>query len=176
MHALVAVVAMTAGLLVWPLVKQEADFASHRSEIDGLIDSATLAERRLPQPVRDLLLFSLGGHSAPYAARLLLDRFNTKAPRRAIEWTVVHASWSLLAAMHFSEQDRLTLIARLAPTGGGRCGLDNTAQALFGHPLSEVSLAEAGTLVVLVKAPSLYNKPDRLVVERDHFLSTFRKR
>jgi membrane peptidoglycan carboxypeptidase len=79
----------------------------------------------------------------------------------------------LFAALHFSEQDRLTIIARLAPTGGGRYGLDNTSEALFGRPLSDLSLSEAGTIVVLTKTPFLYDKPDRLIAARDQFLSRY---
>lgn len=170
----VAIIGVVA-LLISPVIVQEARFESHRSEMADVIDSAAPAERALPPSVRDLLLFSLGGHTAPYAARLLLQRFDGQSHRSAASWNVVYASWSLLVALHFSEQDRLTLIAHLAPTGGGHYGLDNTAQALFSHPLSEVSLKDAGTLVVLVKAPFLYDKPDRLTAERDQFLSRYQK-
>jgi len=141
-----------------------------------LIDSASPAERALPPSVHDLLLFSLRGRTTPLAADLLLRRFDGESQRSPGAWHVVYASWSLLVRLHLSEQDRLTLIAHFAYTGGGHYGLDNTAQALFGRSLSEVSLAEAGTLVVLMKVPSLYDRPDRLTAERDRFLSRCQKR
>jgi membrane carboxypeptidase/penicillin-binding protein len=96
-------------------------------------------------------------------------------PRSAIAWGVVFGSWTLLARLHLSEEERLTLIARFSYLGDGHYGLDDAARALFDHPLSEVSLAEAGTLVVLMKNPSLYDKPDRLMAARDRFLSRYQK-
>jgi len=167
--ALIAVVAV----LVSPVIVQGVRFQSHRSEMTKLIESA--AERNLPQSVHDLLLFSLGGRTVPYAALLLIGKFDPGATDGAAlaDWNVTYASWCLFVALHFSEQDRLTIIARLAPTGGGRNGLDNTSQALFGRPLSDLSLSEAGTVVVLTKTPFLYDKPDRLIAARDQFLSRY---
>ena len=166
-----------AAAMVSPVIVQGVRLESYHSEIAKLIDSAAPAERELPQPVRDLLLFSLRGYTARSAARLLIEQFDAaKPPPNPLVWNFIFAKWHLFAAPRFSEQDRLTLIAHLAPTGGDRHGLDNTAQALFGHSLSDVTLAEAATLITLSRAPSLYDNPDRLTAMRDQFLSRFQAR
>jgi hypothetical protein len=171
---LVVTVAIIA-VLAYPMIKQGISFESYRSEMTKLIESAEPEDRALPQRIRDLLLFSLDGHTAPYAARLLIRQFDTEgSDRNPSTWNPIYASWSLLVALHFSEQDRLTIISRLAPTGGGRQGLSVTSQTLFKRPLSELSLAEAATLVVLVTNPPLYDKPDRLNEQRDQLLSRYR--
>jgi hypothetical protein len=69
-------IAIVAGLLTRPIALRVAHFESHQSEIADLLHSATRAEQKLPQSVHDLLLFSMNGHSAPYAASLLLQRLD----------------------------------------------------------------------------------------------------
>ena len=166
-----------AAVMVSPVIVQGIRLESYKSEIAKLIDSAAPAERKLPQPVRDLLLFSLRGDTARYTARLLIEQFDVaKPPPNPLAWSFIFTEWTLFSALRFSEQERLTLIAHLAPSGGDRHGLDNTAQALFGHSLSDVTFVEAATLIVLSRAPSLYDNPDRLTAMRDQFLSRFQAR
>jgi len=132
---------VSIAVMISPVIVQGILLEFYQSEITKLIDSAAPAERKLPRPVRDLLLFSLRGHTAPYAARLLIEQFDVaKPPPNPLAWNFIFTEWTGFAALRFSEQDRLTLIAHLAPTGGDRHGLDNTAQALFGHSLSDVTL------------------------------------
>jgi len=169
-----AALAIFVAVLAYPFIVNGVSFESHRLEMTSLIQSADPAYRPLPRPVRDLLLFSLRGNTSSNAARLLIREFDAWPTNRGgSAWTIVYATWSWLVALHFSEQDRLAIIARLAPTGGGHFGLKQTADALFDHPLSDLTLEEAGSLIVLTRQPSLYNTPERLLLERNRFLSRY---
>jgi hypothetical protein len=169
-------IAVVAVALTSPFVEHVIRFESHQSEIAQLIDHAAPGEQALPTSVHELLLFSLGRRTASYAALLLLGQFDDEPHRGMMGWHVKYATWSWLVALHFTERERLTVIAHLTYTGDGRYGLDNTAHSLFGHSLADASPTEAVTLVMLSRSPSLHNDPDRLTVERDRFLSRFKRR
>ncbi len=172
--AIAAIIGIVA-VLAFPVVVQGIRFESHRSEMKKLIESADAEDRELPQRVRNLLLFSLHEHTAPYATRLLIEAFAEELYKSQSTFNVAYVGWYFLAALHFSDQDRMTIIARLAPTGGNRHGLSNTSQALFKRPLSELSLAEAAMLIVLAANPPLDDMPDRLNAQRDQFLSRYKE-
>jgi Transglycosylase len=171
---IVGAFAVIVASLAYPFIGDGMSFESHRSEITNLIETADPRDRMLPQPVSDLLLFSLARDTAPYSARLLIREFRAwPSNKGASSWTVLYATWSWLVALHFSQQDQLTLIARFAPTGDGRFGFSRTADVLYNRPLSALSPAEAGTLIILTREPSLYNNPERLSAERGRLLSRY---
>jgi hypothetical protein len=169
-----AAFAIFVAVLAYPFVVNGISFESHRFEMMSLVQTADPAYRPLPQPVHDLLLFSLRGNTSSAAARLLIREFDAwPTDKGGAAWTIAYATWSSLVALHLSEQDRLAIIARLAPTGGGHFGLKQTADALFDRPLSDLTLEEAGLLIVLTRGPGLYDAPQRLSSERDRFLSRY---
>ncbi|WP_205527337.1 transglycosylase domain-containing protein [Solimonas sp. K1W22B-7] len=150
-------------------------FERHRPEILNLVETAEPADRHLPEPTRELLLFS-SRSTASYAARLAVMQFHPEAARLGTtNWQLTWATWSLLIYLHLSEDERLALIARLAPTGKGRLGLSATSRELFGRPLDSLSEEEAAMLVVLVKAPSFSDRPEALARMRDRLIAKWRE-
>jgi hypothetical protein len=164
-------IAVLALPVIVAVVVLEVYFAPYRPGIAKLIETADPEERKLPPPVGDLLLCSLHGRTTRGATGDLIVEFDPDAVKSPDAWKRAYPGWGLFVVMHYSEQERLTVIAHLAYTGGGRHGLSKTSQALFERPLSELSLTEAGTLVALVGSPGLYNKPDRLAERRDRLLA-----
>ncbi len=164
------------GALVVPaaaFVAQAVRLERPHAAIMQLVASAAPDERALPEPVRRLLLFSLHGRTTPYASRLVMRELDRDALRTQGTYKSGFPLWALVVAVGFSEDRRLALIAHLAPTGRNRIGLARTSLAMFDRPLSELSLAQAATLVVLTKQPSLYDRPDRLAAAREEFLSRY---
>lgn len=150
-------------MLAIPFVRPTVLFLEHRADIDRLITSADPAERDLSPLARSLLLRALHGHTVPYSTRRLLVKFNPESYQgRTMTWIITYYTWGFLTEKTLTEQERLTVIAHLAPTGGGQAGLAATALSRFGHPLGSLTPAETATLIVLVKQPSWYTQPTRL--------------
>lgn len=161
-------------LCAYPFIMAGISFEARRSKIADLIETVDSADRTLPQPARDLLLLSLANDTVSYSARLLIREFDAWPPNRnAASWAVFYATWCGLVALHFSEQDRLALIARFAPIGNDRSGLNHTAEAIYDRPLSALSLTETGTLMALIREPSLHKNLERLSTARDRLLSRY---
>jgi len=154
-----------------PIIVGGVEFGSHHAEIEKLIQTSDPLERNLPAPLRKALLFSLDDRTTPFATRLLIRNFYSDIDSES--WKVTYALWVPFVAACFSEDDRLAIIARLSSTGGGRFGLSETALAMFGHSLSDLSYPDLATLVVLTKQPSLYNQPEKLSIARDQFITRF---
>lgn len=139
-------------------------YTLYHDRIDALIDHASPGDRSLPAPVSGLLRTSLHGGTCSYAARLLIGELvgEPKARYGMLGWHATFGSWSILTCVHLSDEDRTTLIASLAPTGGGGRGLSATAHAMYGRPLLQLTLSEAASVVALTQNPSLRTQPARL--------------
>lgn len=150
-----------------------AYFQSRRVEISGLVAAAEKEDRAPPSQVVGLLMISLNRNTSPYTARLLMRELNVMSEHMSmLHWHFTYAIWGSLVALHLSEQDRISLISSLSPTGVGK-GLNATARLMFGRSLSDLSLAEAATVVALTKNPTSYGHPDRLARDRDWLLSQY---
>lgn len=152
-------------------------YQARRADLLVMIHNASPEERQLPPRVVGLIRKASGGNLSDLAARVLVQRLNV--PKVLFDSQLGgHAAqvlWWALVALHVSEQDQLTVIAKCAPTGyyDGCYGLSGEALARFQRPLSALSMEEAATLVALIDHPELSSddRSKHLAMRRDWLLS-----
>jgi hypothetical protein len=167
-----AVLAVPAlGIIAYDVVHYEPS----RSEISRVIASATADERKLPMPLAAFLRAEFQNGTQIYAARLLINHLGVGQQHATRQhWTLIYTLWCALVKFHLSAEERMTVIAVLAPTGTNRFGLSATSLAQFHKPLSELGPMECATLMALIHAPSLQQYPDALALERESILRRYK--
>jgi hypothetical protein len=152
-------------------------FTSAIPEIKLLIETAEPTDRNVPAPTRELLSYALGDQTAPQATRLLVQSFASTdlidTPRR---WKATYILWLPLVLLCLSEDEQLTIVARLSPVGGGSRGLTDTSRNMFGRDLSALTLEETALLVALTREPSLRDRPERLELARNSLLARYHQK
>jgi hypothetical protein len=119
-------------------------YETNRDEVLSVIANATSEERNLPMPMATFVRAEFKNGTAPYSARLLINHLGiVHQPVSAGRWAVIYALWSALVRLHLTAEERMTVIAVLAPTGINRQGLSSTSRAEFGKPLSELKPKDA---------------------------------
>lgn len=170
-------VAILVIALVLPVAGPVFRFLTHYGEIVKLVETADPSEQKLPESVRQLLAYSLQDRASSYAAQLLIRRFDGDSySGRTVLWNITYATWSSLVDFVFSKDEQLEIVSRLAPTGNESVGLVNASHRIFNLGLSEISLAQAAELVVLVKAPSAADHPEVMSRERERLLLKYQGR
>jgi len=140
-----------------------AYYQSNRSEIARVIAGASDAERNIPMPLADFLRQDFKNGTEAYAARLLINHlYIGQEDRIRRHWMFMYALWCELVDLHLTPEERLTVIAVLAPTGAHRVGLADTSHAIFHKQLSELDPRECATLIALIQSPSLAEHPGLL--------------
>ena len=165
--SLAVLAAPFAGYFYYDLVR----FQPHRAEILRLVESAEAEDRALPVTTAQMLIFSLHGDTTHYITRLLLGRLNLSQG----QWLMHSGIWESLVRLHLTEHDRLTIVASTVSTSGNRRGLSATARALYGKPLSQLSLDETARLIVLANYSTSWNNPARLAEASNQFLARYQE-
>jgi hypothetical protein len=138
-------------------------YEPNRSEISHVIGTATPEERHVPMPLASFLRWEFRNGTEAYAASLLIRHLGIVQPRaNALHWAAIYDPWIALVKFHLNVEERMTVIAVLAPMGTDRYGLSAASLAQFHKPLSELGAAECATLVALIQAPTLRRNPEAL--------------
>jgi hypothetical protein len=143
-------------------------FQPHVHEIDALLESADPEDSAPGTAAHEFLLLEGAGPSTR-VARHLLKRFVPEPRGGLLGWHGRFLLWDLMVRLHLGRKEILGLDAALA--GGVGTGLNDLAERLYGKSLSELSRAEAATVVAYARAPGHYaRRPDLLLERRDDLL------
>lgn len=115
-----------------------------------------------------LLRKNLGGGSTitqQIAGLLYTDRSDKSIRRKVVElW------WALQMERRYSKDEILELYLNKVYLGGGVYGVNAASRFYFGHPVTEITAAEAAILVIQLSSPALYNPFEHPNVARDRQL------
>lgn len=148
-------------LLLTPFAGPSFRFFSELGDMRRWLHSE--AVQPLPETARALLLLQSHHDTAAQAARHLISRFDSPVPMHNLSWQREWASWSVLTAVFFSEDERLAIIGADAYMGNGQHGFSSAAQARYGKPLDQLSPEQAAELVELSHGGSYFiHQPEKL--------------
>ncbi|CEM62589.1 PBP1A family penicillin-binding protein [Treponema phagedenis] len=119
---------------------------------------------------------SLGGGSTltqQIAGLLYCDRTDQSIKRKVKElW------WALQMERRYSKDEIMELYLNKVYFGGGTYGVNAASRFYFGHPVQEITPAEAAILVILLSNPAYYNPfeyPNRARERQAYILSEMTK-
>jgi penicillin-binding protein 1A len=143
------------------LAREDPDFYNHRGfSIKGIARAA----------FGKLIGKNLGGGSTitQQVAGTLYTNRNEYTLRRKIKelW------WAFQMERRYTKNEILEIYLNYMPMGAGTYGVETASKYFFGHSSSDVNLAEAAVLAVLLSGPTRFNplnNPDE-AMDRQHFV------
>lgn len=155
-------------------------FQPHMEEMRQLLADADPEDRVPAENVRALIAVEEGSPSS-FVARVLLSRFGTPRFAGNLNWHTRSAVWQMLLHVHFSETEIAGFCASMSGITEGD-GLNQLAVTLFSKPLSQLTLTEAATVVVVSRSPGRFMRDGKISNEeqlaglRDYLLERLEKR
>jgi len=161
-----------AGFLYYDLTR----FQPHADEIAQLIDAAHPNDRSPPAMLRKLLREPRGDLSLE-ASRLLIYKLEPGSTRGNLKWQSTSFLWWLLAKVHLSDDEQLTIICSTTFLGKRAYGFEAGANTFFHRPLDRLTDIELATLAMRARRPSwwqLANKQEVLAKAAETLLDRVR--
>jgi hypothetical protein len=154
------------------LVFDELWFMPRLEQARSVLHQANSEDQAPPPLIVRFLDANEGEDHYWYLARYIVHNTLPQSPPSTNDLNTRTILSVLLLRLHVSKLEALGMYCSVIYVGNSSHGLSSASLRLFHKPLSSLSRDEAATIVVLLRAPAIYEKnPARLARQRDELVS-----